>query len=280
MQLTAKLKLQPTQAQADSLKRTLITANAACDSISGIAWETRTFGKFALQKLVYQDVRARFGLTAQVVIRCIAKVADAYKLDRKTRRIFKPLGSIAYDARILSWRLERDTISIWTVDGRQTIPFLAHQRAKELLQGQRGESDLCLIDGEFYLFTACEIDEPNHKDVTDFLGVDLGIAKLAVDSRGEVHQGKTVKAVRYRQRKLRTKLQRKGTQSARRRLKKLAGKERRFGAWVNHNISKRIVAKAERTGTGIALEDLQGIRDRVRARKPQRATLHSWSFFR
>lgn len=38
------------------------------------------------------------------------------------------------------------------------------------------------------------------------------------------------------------------------------------------------MTEAQRTGRGIALEDLQGIRDRVRLRKPQRVTLHSWSF--
>jgi IS605 OrfB family transposase len=52
----------------------------------------------------------------------------------------------------------------------------------------------------------------------------------------------------------------------------------RFAADVNHQISKRIVAEAERTGRGIAVEDLGGIRGRVRLRKPQRATLHSWAF--
>jgi hypothetical protein len=35
---------------------------------------------------------------------------------------------------------------------------------------------------------------------------------------------------------------------------------------------------AERTGRGITLEDLTGIRARVRLRKPQRVTLHSWAF--
>jgi IS605 OrfB family transposase len=278
MQLTAKVKLQPTDAQASSLKRTLEIANAACDHMSSVAWRTRVFGKFALQKLVYQDVRATFRLTAQVVLRCIAKVTDAYKLDQTTKRTFRPLGSIAYDARILSWRLDQNEISIWTVEGRQRIPFLAHARAKELLGGERGESDLCLIGGEFYLFTACKVDEPTPSDVSDFLGIDLGVTNLAVDSTGEVYQGKVVKQVRYRHRRLRQRLQTKGTQSARRRLRKLAGKERRFATDVNHQISKRLVAKAKRTGQGIALEDLQGIRDRVRARKPQRATLHSWSF--
>lgn len=48
---------------------------------------------------------------------------------------------------------------------------------------------------------------------------------------------------------------------------------------MNHNLSKRIVAKAERTKRAIALEDLTHIRTRVRARRSQRATLHSWAFF-
>ena len=117
------------------------------------------------------DVRNNFALTAQVVIRCIAKVADAYKLDRQTKRTFQPLGSIAYDARILSWKLDPQEVSIWTVDGREKMPFVCHPRALELLKGERGESDLCLIDGEFYLFTSCEVSEPVPADVQDFLGV-------------------------------------------------------------------------------------------------------------
>jgi putative transposase len=84
--------------------------------------------------------------------------------------------------------------------------------------------------------------------------------------------------VRHRNQRLRAKLQKKGTKSAKRLLKKRRRKEARFAADVNHSISKRIVAEAKRTGRGIALEDLQGIRGRVRLRKPQRATLHSWAF--
>jgi putative transposase len=80
-------------------------------------------------------------------------------------------------------------------------------------------------------------------------------------------------------RRLRRKLQRLGTKGSRRRLRRLAGQERRFAAWVNHTLSKQIVAKAERTKRAIALEDLTHIRTRVRARRSQRATLHSWAFF-
>ena len=38
------------------------------------------------------------------------------------------------------------------------------------------------------------------------------------------------------------------------------------------------MTEAERTCRGIALEDLGGIRERARLRKPQRVTLNSWSF--
>ncbi len=279
MKLTAKVKLIPTEAQADSLKRTIEKANAACNYISDRAWETHTFGQFKIHHLVYEDVRTRFDLTAQVVIRCIAKVADSYKLDKKTKRTFKPLGSIPFDSRVLSWKLDRNEVSIWTVNGRQKgIKFVCHDRAKELLSGDRGESDLLLIKGDFYLFTSCEFDEPTPADIDDFLGVDLGVKNIAVDSDKQIYSAKTVNNVRLRHRQLRTKLQKKGTRSARRRLKALSGKEKRFATWVNHNISKSIVTKAKGTNRGIALEDLGGIRDRVTVRKSQRAQLHSWSF--
>lgn len=278
MKLTAKVKLQPTETQADSLKRTLETGNAACDYISGVAWETKTFGKFQLQKLVYENVRKTFDLTAQLVIRCIAKVSDSYKLDKKTERIFKPLGSIAFDSRILTWKLDRNEVSIWTVDGRQKIAFLCHDRAKEILLVVRGESDLCLIDGSFYLFTSCEVEEESPKDVDAFLGVDMGIKNIASDSDGNQYTGKTVNALRKRHAELRSKLQSKGTQSARRLLKKRKRKEQRFAKDVNHQISKAIVLRAKDTDRGIAIEELGGIRDRVTVRRAQRRQHHSWAF--
>ena len=61
-------------------------------------------------------------------------------------------------------------------------------------------------------------------------------------------------------------------------MRKRRRKEQRFAADINHQISKSIVAEAKRTGRGIAIEQLGGIRERVRFRKPQRATLHWWAF--
>jgi len=279
MKLSVQLKLLPTPEQADALTRTLAAANAACDYISQVAWETKTFRQFAVHKLVYQSVRETFGLAAQMAVRCIAKVADAYKLDKKVQRSFAPHGAIAYDDRILSFALPKSEVSLWTLDGRHAIPFVCGERQRQVLASRRGETDLVLVGSTWYLFAPYDIEAPEPIDVAGVLGIDLGVTNIATDSDGDIHSGTAMKNVRYRHRRLRQKLQRTGTHGSRRRLRKLAGQERRFAKHVNHCLSKEIVAKAKRTKRAIALEDLTHIRTRVRARRSQRATLHRWAFF-
>lgn len=278
MKLIAQVKLQPTPGQHAALKQTLEAANAACNHVSEVAWRERTFGQFALHKLCYTDLRSRLNIPANIAIRVFAKVADAYKMDRRTRRTFKPLAAFPFNSRLVSYKLVKRMVSIATVAGREKMPFVCGEYQAKLLEGLHGECDLVYRNGEFYLFQTCDVEESPEIDPESFLGVDLGINNIAVDSDGTVHQGGKVKNVRYRHRKLRTKLQAKQTKSAKRRLKLLSGKERRFAADVNHVLSKRIVKTAKDTGRGIALEDLKGIHDRVTARRGQRAILHSWAF--
>jgi putative transposase len=276
--IIAQLKLLPTTDQADALTRTLEAANAAANSASMTAWQTQTFRAYDLQKLVYGELRARFGLSAQLMIRVLAKVGDSYKLDRKTQRTFSRYGSIAYDDRILSWGIEHRRVSIWTLDGRQTISFVTGERQIALLSTRKGETDLVYRAGNFYLLAVCVVDEPTPREVDGVLGVDLGVTNIAVDSDGEIHSGAHIRNVRYRHRRLRRKLQRKHTRSASRRLRQLRGQERRFATDTNHVVSKRLVRQAECTKRALVLEDLTHIRSRIKARRPQRVVLHSWAF--
>lgn len=89
MKLTLKVKLIPSEEQHRILLETLKEANAACNQISDIAWRNRTFNQFKLHHLCYNDIRNTFNLSAQIVVRCISKVADAYKLDRKRQRVYR-----------------------------------------------------------------------------------------------------------------------------------------------------------------------------------------------
>src|SRR5438132_12327121 len=101
--LTAQIQLRPDAGQAAALEATLRQANAAANVLGAMAWEQRAFRRYDLHRLAYHQVRESSGLGAQVVVRLIAKVCDAYKLHRKVKRQFKPLGAIAYDARILRY---------------------------------------------------------------------------------------------------------------------------------------------------------------------------------
>lgn len=282
MKLTLKIKLLPTIEQHNSLLETMKRFNHACNHISGIAFDTKTFSKIKLQKECYYSVREQFGLSAQMVVRAIGKVSESYKADKKTLHTFNETGAMIYDERILSFK-GLEIASLLTLCGRIEVPMILGQYHKGLLCGNRvcGQADLILQNGIFYLLLIVELPETVPSDIDDFIGVDLGIVNIAVDSIGETFSGSAVNGVRYRNMKLRGKLQKKGTKSAKRLLKSRSKKEQRFVRDINHCISKKIVEKAKALNMGIALEDLSGIRTNIEktVRKQQRYRQSSWSFY-
>ncbi len=284
MKQTLLVKLAPTPEQSAALLRTLETFNAACNEIASVAFEQRSVNKIELQQLVYYDIRERFGLSAQMCIRAISKVAEAYKRDRNIRPTFRPHGAMTYDERILSFpRVDR--ASLLTLDGRVEVPFRfgAYQEAR--LDRIRGQADLLYRNGAFFLACTVGAPEPAPNEPSEFLGVDLGIITLAATSDGELLNHTTgpkhahVNQVRARFSRFRAKLQKKRTKSALRLLKKRSGRERRFVRDVNHCLSKAIVSTAQGTGRGIALENLTHIRSRTTVGKRRRRVLHSWAFY-
>lgn len=279
MKLVAQIQLDPDTKQREALKDTLQTTNAACNYLSQVAWEIQTFGAYALQKHAYYQVRDQFGLSAQMTIRCLSKVADAYKLDHDTPRTFRPHGAIGYDDRILRWFDHRQTVSIWTVQGRQMIQYRAGPRQQELLAYRQGESKLVCYNGMWFLYAVCEVPEPDPLPVEKALGVDLGVTNIAVTNDGDRYTSVAIERNRQRMTELRADLQSRGTLSAKRHLRKLAGRQRRFQKDINHQISKRLVAQAKRTQRAIALEELTHIRTRTRVRgREQRARHSNWAF--
>ena len=100
------------------------------------------FRQYDLHKAHYYEVRVRFGLPAQTAARCLAKVADAYKLDKKVKRAFQPLGGLAFDDRNLTWHTANDSISVTSLAGRLKIAFAAGAHQLRLLASRTSEADL------------------------------------------------------------------------------------------------------------------------------------------
>jgi IS605 OrfB family transposase len=72
------------------------------------------------------------------------------------------------------------------------------------------------------------------------------------------------------------------TRNSRRLPRRLSGRERRFQEWLNHNISKQLVAEADLSGSALAFEDLTGIRDSLNEKprsKTERRRTNNWAFY-
>jgi IS605 OrfB family transposase len=284
------VKLTCDRVTSRALADTLRVCNEAANAVSKVAFERRLFKGRDLRPVTYGLCRNQHGLGAQAAQNVIRKVADAYnsgdkKFRRSRLRRFRPMSAQPFDRRNLSINTDTRTISIWTTAGRlKQVPFAGSDSqvaaiAAALAAAPLAESDLLHRNGAFYLAVTVTVgDTPMNAYPAGFLGVDLGIVNIATTSDGTRHSGAHLNRNRHRHQRLRTKLQQKGTRSAKRLLAKSSGRQARFARDVNHRISKSIVAEAQRTGHGIALEELEGIRSRARSRKPQRATLHTWSY--
>jgi IS605 OrfB family transposase len=283
MKLTLKIKLLPTDEQANLLLETMKEANAVCNNISNVAWQKKIFNNFKLHHEVYHKYKNIFKLSSQVIIRCIAKVADSYKLDKKIKREFRPLGSIGYDSRIMTYK-PNDIVSLWVIGGRIKIPFVCHNL--NYIPYIKGEADLVFKNGKFYLFQTVDIPEEHIDNVEEFIGIDFGLTDIVVTSDGVKHSADGLNKYREHRQKVRSSIQAKADTSKRstkrncRKLsKRLSGKERIHTQIINHTIAKSIIFSAKEKGKGVAIEDLTNIRFTSKRRnKKFRTKLNKWSF--
>jgi putative transposase len=287
MKLTLQLQLLPDEAQSDALRETMERFNEAATWLAGHAYARKLANKIELQKLHYRELRERFALSSQMAVRCIAQVVEAYKRDKSKQPTFRPHAAAQRQQRDAVEALEgHDPLVVG--DGRVVVPFVMGAYQRERFGFAKGQCDLVLRpDGLWWLLATVDVPDGTPLPSSDFLGVDLGVVNLATDSDGCTHSGATVEAVRVRLHERRRKLQKAAAarkkrgrrpKNIRRALRRLNRREARFRAHVNHILSKQLVAKAKDTGCGLALEDLQGIRDRTRFRKPQRARMAGWAF--
>jgi len=287
MKLTLQIKLKPDNEQKKSLLNTIKEANIVCNELSEFAFENKVFNQFKLHKAKYYSIKSSFNLSAQMVVRCISKVSDSYKPDKKKQRVFKELGGITYDSRILSYNIDKRICSIWSVDSRLKIPFIPYP--EKYLPYIKGEANLIYKKGKFYLFQACEVPEEDIKDVEEFIGVDFGINNIATLSNGVNYSSEKLNSYREKRQKIRSSIQSKGTgrkttntsrRNHKKLMKRLRGKESRTGSIINHTISKNIISIAKTENKGIAIENLKGIRKNAFKRnKTFRRKLGNWSFY-
>jgi IS605 OrfB family transposase len=288
VKLTLQIQLLPDKRQANEMRQTLEAFNEACNWLAGEAFKRQTANKVLLQKLYYSELRSRFGLSAQMAVRCIAQVCEAFKRDKKVRPKFRKTAAMPLDQRLMGFK-GVDRVSIRTLTSRVIVPMIMGAYQRERFTMAVGQSDLVLRkDGKWFLLATVDLPDGASVPATDFIGVDLGMANIATTSDGEKSSGEEVEKVRQKYHRQRQSLQKeaasqkqqgKRPKNIRRKLRKISQKESRFRRNLNHIIAKMIVAQAKGTNRSIALEDLKGIRVRTQFRRQQRAKMAGWSFY-
>ncbi|THV43230.1 transposase [Glycomyces buryatensis] len=297
------VKLIPDAGVRAVLVETLRVCNAEANRIAQLAFDHRDAEtgqverEYALRGRAYAEAKAT-GIGSQLAQHAIKKTRDAYTAlyaqikagmlrgKREAKALsnpvaFKPGAAQPFDDRCLSWDFYARTVSIRSIAGRlRGIGFACSKRDLAVLRAYRqGESDLYERDGELYLAATVDIPEAEQREPVDFIGVDRGIVNLATTSDEVNFQGRGLERYRRHMARVRAELQAKATKAAKKKLKQQARKEARHAAHVNHKIAKEIVSAAERTDRGIALEDLEGIRERVRLTRSQRGRISNWPFY-
>ena len=306
MKATLRLKLHTDPTIAATLHETMRQSTACFNAVCQHGWEHEERNGVRLHKATYRPLRKRFEhLPSQLVVSARSKATEALKSGHAHRRQGRALpcphsecGAIRYDARSY-WvqfpkgqtALPPESVSVaaegtsrWvgmaslaTVCGRVHVPFYLPACYRPYATWKSCSADLCFRDGAFFLHVVVETATPALA-CEGVLGVDLGIAEIAVDSDGTIYSGAAIKAVRQRVKRLRGLLQRKGTKSAKRHFKKIARRQSRFMRDTNHVVSKQLVRTALLSRKAIALEDLSGLRERASVSRDLRWLLGNWAF--
>src|SRR5579862_8120114 len=156
MRQAVVLKLEANPPQHQAVLETLEAFNRACQAVADLAFEHRLANKIALQPLVYNELRARYGLSSQMAVRAISKACEVYKHDKSVHVRFDPHDPMILDPRLLSFRAPTH-ISLLCLSGRQYIPFryLGYTEARP--DRIPGQADLMLQDGVFLMHVCIDL---------------------------------------------------------------------------------------------------------------------------
>ena len=288
--ITAKIQISATVDDKVLLDETMSVYADACNYVSDYVFRTHDLKQFSLNKVLYSELRERFGLKSQMAQSVFKTVIARYKtiLENESKWIKPSFKKPQYD---LVWNrdysLTQNRFSVNTLNGRVKLPYFSEGMSKyfDHTVYKFGTAKLVNKHGKYFLHipVTYDVKESNISDIRNVVGIDRGI-NFVVATYDSKHKsgfvsGKAIKQKRANYSKLRKELQMRHTPSARRRIKAIGQRENRWMQDVNHCVSKALV-KSNPKHTLFVLEDLSGVRNVTeRVKTKDRYVSVSWSFY-
>ena len=279
MVITYKLKLYPPNTD----KRLLLTITALKQTECVNYWvdKIRELGHInltVLQRNYYYEARKKYGLSG-VLTQCAEFTAIRIARTSKKKRTDCPyLKTDLITTNNI--RIDENNLGVAFGEGYIWFPF----KGRELPEGKIRESKIKQVGNDWYCFLTINIEQPKIKGYRRVMGVDMGLAKIATlsDWNGnntKFFRGESLRKKRQHYYNLRKKLQPKIKQgNVYKLLKRISEKESNWMRSKNHEISRQIINIAIENKRAIAIENLSGIRERIKGTKKTRRMLHGWSF--
>lgn len=290
MTVTAKIQISVSDTDKMLLDNIMSVYRDACNYVSDYVFRTHDIRQFSLNKVLYSDIRKRFGLKSQMAQSVFKTVIARYKtiLENQNEWINPSFKKSQYD---LIWNrdysLTQNCFSVNTLNGRVKLSYFAEGMSKYFDHTiyKFGIAKLVNKHGKYFLHipVTYDIEEVSISDVCNVVGIDRGInfviATYDSKHKSSFVSGKAIKQKRAAYSKLRKELQMRRTPSSRRRIKAIGQRENRWMQDINHQVSKALV-KNNPKHTLFVLEDLSGVRTITeRVRTKNRYVSVSWSFY-
>lgn len=250
----------------------------------------KTTSRVKIHKKYYREAVNKFNLLTaniQLALDKAIEVQRSYwkKRDKKSKPKFKK-QFVCF--RQDTFRIFDKYIQLNFPDRKRVnIPFkVCNPNHKEYLIQEARRAQLIKRKSKWFLYVSYRTPEI-HNGYSNVIGIDLGIKKLATISNPEktinkFFSGNKAIYTRNKYNWYRQQIQKaKDTGRAKkgyRALKRISGKEQKWMTNLNHKISKKIVEIAKENKANIAIENLKGIRERIKATKRVRRMLHNWAF--
>jgi len=279
---TIKLKRDMSEEDMETLRQTMIMSNHVFNEIAQYGYDNHTCSKVSVHHATYYEIRGRYPELPCSIIQGIRDVAcEALKgVELKRLPECKQFSAIRYNKRVCNINMPKQSVTLASIKDRVRATFPIPEYYRKYLGWELRTSTLGYNKQKniFYLHVTIRKQSPEPAGKQNkVLGIDRGIVNIAVTSNNHFFNSSQIKNVRAKYAHLRAKLQSKGTRSAKRLLRKISGKEERFVTWVNHNISKELVAMLYDV---YAIEDLTSIRVQSRTRGVEfTRKLNNWSFY-
>ena len=292
---TVVLKLiQPTKSKADWLEDVAFRYTCAVQIGLDAAKRLKTSARTKIHHESYRTMRSACSLSSEqarmAISHCVAAVRSYYGMRKSKhfRRVSFPvaksnqgigLGIKAYkvvenDGRFV---LRAST----SIRGQyKWLPLAVPEKWHDKMQYVYGDAKLFKRGQHWFVMLPLRIPTtPTVRNGQTFVGVDLGVVRLATVSTPDgvtYFSGKAIRHQREQFATIRKRYQRAGRIDL---VKRGKGRERRWMTHINHCISKQLVEIAKQHPSPvIVFENLTGIRKRSNKSKRFNRMLNSWAF--